>query len=137
MANTDFYTNAFADNLRLAKSKILLSPADATFNLIRIPHYAFVKNVWLQVITACDVMNSNLTVGWSGNTETANTAGFISFDVAYPIRTGLKRAQNDTKTTFEGKYFSLGSGAITLTYAVGNATTVGTFRVFAEYIVIY
>ena len=137
MANTDFYTNAFADNLRLAKSKVLLNPSDATYNLIRIPKFAFVKNVWLQVITACDVLPSNLTIGWLGNAETANASGFMSFDVAYPIVKGLKRAQSDTKTTFEGKYFSGGSGAITLTYAVGTATTVGTFRVFAEYIVIY
>ena len=134
---TDFYTTAFADNFRLAKSKILLNPADATYNLIRIPHFAFVKSVWLQVIVANDVMPTNLTVGWIGNQQTANPNGFITFDVAYPIRTGLKRAQSDTLTTFEGKYFDLASGSITLTFAVGLAAVVGTFRVFAEYIVIY
>jgi hypothetical protein len=52
---TDFYTNAFADNYRLAKSRIIVSPSTATYNVIRIPKYAFVSDVWIQVVIATNV----------------------------------------------------------------------------------
>lgn len=137
MANTDFYTNAFADNYRLAKSKLVISPSDGTYNIIRLPKYAFVKDVWLQVITAADVTPTTCTVGWLGNGETAVTNGFITTEVAKPIKTGLKRAQSDSLVTFEGKYFSGASGVITFTYAAGAATTLGIYRIFCAYTVIH
>ena len=137
MANTDFYTNAFADNYRLAKSRLIIDPSDGTYNLIRIPKYAFVKDVWLQVTTASDVTPTTCTVGWLGNGETAVENGFTTTDVAEPTKTGLKRAQKDTLTTFEGKYFSGATGIITFTFAAGSATTLGYYRVFCEYTVIH
>ena len=135
--STDFYTNAFADNLRLAKSKLLISPDDGTYNIIRIPKYAFVRDVWLQITTATNVEPTTCTVGWLGNGETAVTNGFITTDVADATVVGLKRAQKDTVTTFEGKYFSGASGIITFTFAAGSATTLGTYRVFCDYTVIH
>lgn len=137
MANTDFYTNAFADNTRLAKSKLIISPSDGTYNIIRIPKYAFVTDVWIQVTTAANVDPTTCTVGWLGNGETAVTNGFITTEVADPTSTGLKRAQKDAVTTFTGKYFSSSSGAITFTYAAGSATTLGIYRVFCYYVLIH
>jgi hypothetical protein len=134
---TDFYTNAFADNLRLAKSKLVISPSDATYNLIRIPKYAFVRAVWLQVTVATNVEPTTCTVGWTGNSETAVTNGFITTDIANPTVVGLKRAQSDTLVTFDGKYFSDATGIITLTFAAGAATTLGTYRIFCDYTVIH
>jgi len=137
MANTDYYTNAFADNYRLAKSRLLISPSDGTYNLIRIPKYAFVKDVWLQVTEAADVTPDACTVGWLGNGESAVENGFITTDVAEPTKTGLKRAQKDTLVTFEGKYFNAATGIITFTFEAGSATSLGTYRVFCEYTVIH
>lgn len=134
---TDFYTNAFADNMRLAKSRSVISPADGTYNLIRIPKFAFVTDVWLLVGTAANVAPTTCTVGWQGNGETAQTAGFISTDIADAAVTGLKRAMKDTLVSFPGKYFSAASGAITFTYAAGSATTKGIYWVFAQYIVVH
>jgi len=137
MANIDFYTSAFSDNYRLAKSKILIYPSDGTYNIIRLPKYAFVKDVWLLVSTASDVTPDVCTVGWLGNGETAVTNGFITTDVANPTKTGLKRAQSDTAVTFEGKYFSDATGVITFTYEAGSASTLGVYRVFCAYTVIH
>ena len=137
MANTAYLTHAFADNYRLAKSKLLSSPSDATYDIIQIPKYAFVKNVWIEVVTAADVEPDTVTVGWTGNGETAVTDGFITTDVAAANETGLKKAMHDTLTTFEGKYFNGGSGMITFTYAAGSASTKGVYRVFAEFVVIH
>jgi hypothetical protein len=134
---TDFYTNAFADNFRLAKSRIIVSPATATFNVIRVPKYAFVSDVWLQVVIATNVEPDNCSVGWSGNADTAVTNGFITIETADPRTTGLKRAQKDTLTTFQGKYFSGGSGVITFTFDDGAATTLGSYIVFAQYTVVH
>jgi hypothetical protein len=134
---TDFYTNAFADNTRLAKSKLIISPSDGTYNIIRIPKYAFVKAVWLQVTVASDVAPTTCTVGWLGNGETAVTSGFITTGVAKPTTVGLKRAQSDSLITFEGKYFGTSGGIITFTFAAGSATTLGTYRVFCDYTLIH
>jgi len=134
---TDFYTNAFADNLRLAKSKLLISPSDGTYNIIRIPKYAFVKALWLQVTVAANVEPTTCTVGWLGNGETAVTNGFITTDIANPTVVGLKRAQSDTLVTFDGKYFGTSNGIVTFTFAAGAATTLGTYRVFCDYTLIH
>jgi hypothetical protein len=138
MANTAFFTHSFADNIRFAKSKLLSSPDDGTYNVIRIPKRAFITDVWLHVDTVADVVPATCTVGWLGNGETAVTNGFITTDVADALTTGLKRAQKDTVTTFEGKYFTTAGGAITFTYEAGTGvTTKGVFQVFALYIVIF
>lgn len=134
----DFYTGAFADNLRLAKSKAIISPSDDTYNVIRIPKNAFVTDVWLEVIDVPDVKPLTCEVGWTGNKETAVSSGFITTDVADAGVAGLKRAQKDTLVTFEGKYFNNGTGGITFTYSSGvGATELGTFRVFVSYIVVH
>lgn len=133
---TDFYTNAFADNVRLAKSRSLITPAAATYNVIRIPKFAFVTDVWLLVGTAANAAPTTCQVGWSGNGETAVAAGFLSTDISDATVAGLKRAMRDTLVSFPGKYFSGGSGAITFTYNPGAATT-GIFWIFAQYIVVH
>ena len=135
--STNFFTNAFADNFRLAASRQVISPSDGTYNLIRIPKFAFVSDVWLQVITANDVEPETCSVGWVGNGETAVTNGFITTDIADSTVAGLKRAKKDAATTWEGKYFSAASGMITFTFSNGSAATLGTFRVFAQYTVIH
>ena len=135
MANTDAYSSKVSDAVRLEASKLMLAPADATYNLIKIPKFAFVTDVWIQIVTAFTV-NASITVGWLGNTETAVPAGFIINTIADPTVVGMKRAFNTGLSTFPGKWFKLGSGAITAT-VLDNGGAVGDFRVFAQFTVIH
>jgi hypothetical protein len=130
----DFYGSAFSDNYRMARSKPLSGVVAAgSYNLIRVPKFAFVNGVWVLVETACSA--TDVTVGWLGNGEAAQVAGFLSADVADVGVVGLKAAVKDSLVSFPGKYFSGGTGSISVT--LGTAWTVGKLTVFAQYSVIH
>jgi hypothetical protein len=133
---TDKFSNKLADNRMLAMSGLFITPDDDIYDIIRIPHWGFVSNVWLEVTTAYIAGTPSITIGWKGNKETAVPAGFMTSAIAKPAEVGLKVAQKDNLEGFPGKYFSVGSGAITVTIAAGSASTEGNFRVFCEYTVI-
>jgi hypothetical protein len=133
-------TNALAyrmsDRPLLAISKRMVAPADGEYALIRFSKYTFVTDVWVKITTAFTAGGSSLTVGWVGNGETADAAGFMSNDIAKPTALGLKRAVHDTLTDYPGKYFYSASGMLTCT-TDDNGGTAGTFWVFANYYVIH
>lgn len=133
---TDFYTAAFSQNYMFARSKKLAAPADGTYNIIRIPRYAFIKNVWVRITTAFSSATAVLTVGWMGNKEVAATAGFMTSDISDPDATGLKMMIDDSIASKPGKYFDASSGAITVTVD-DDGGTAGTFFVFVDYSVIF
>ena len=133
---SDKFSNKLADNKMLAMSGLFITPTADIYDIIRVPHWGFVSNVWLEVTTAYVDGTPSITIGWKGNKETAVPAGFMSNEIAKPKELGLKIAQKDNLTAFPGKYFGAGSGAITVTIAIGGASTEGNFRVFAEYTVI-
>jgi hypothetical protein len=133
--STDAYTSKAADNFRFEASKLMLAPADETYNLIRIPRFAFIHDVWLQIVTAFTV-NASITIGWAGNSETALTNGFITEDIADPTHVGFKRAFNTALTTFPGKWFDTASGVVTATVLDVDGA-VGDFRVFIQFSVIH
>jgi hypothetical protein len=133
--SVDLYTHAVADSFRLAKSKRLVAPSDETYNVIHIPRYALVMDVWV-LVTSQYVGGGQVSVGWRGNKQTAQGAGFISTDIFLPSVIGLKRAIHDTVVSNEGKYFGDASGAITVTVVNGVATTKGTFIVFATWSIV-
>jgi len=83
--------------------------------------------------TACSAVD--VTVGWKGNSETAQVAGFMSDTVVNAGVVGLKRAQHDTLVSFEGKYFDAASGALTIT--LGTTLSAGEIIIFAQYHIIY
>lgn len=130
----DFFSNAASDNFRLLKSKPLSGTAATagTWNLMRIPKWAFISNIWVMVETACNV--EDITIGWSGNTETAVPAGFFSSDIVDAKTVGYKSAVSDTIVSFGQKYFDKGTGAITAT--LGTTWTTGKIIVFCQYSVI-
>lgn len=135
MANTDAYSNKVSDNFRLAASKLMLAPADATYNLIKIPKMAFVTDVWVQIVSAF-TLDASIEIGWLGNGQTAVTDGFIADNIADPKNVGVKRGFNVALGTFPSKYFIAAAGAITAT-VLDNTGAVGNFRVFALYSVIH
>lgn len=133
---TDFYTSAFSQNFMFARSKKFTDPDDGTYNVIRIPRFGFVKNVWVRITTAFTAVGAVLTIGWSGNKEVAEPEGFMTTDVTDPTATGLKMMLDASIASEPGKYFDAGSGAITVT-TDDDAGTAGTFWVFADYVVIF
>lgn len=133
--STDAYAHKAADNYRLEASKLMIAPADATYNLIKIPKFAFVTDVWVQIVTAF-TSNASIEVGWAGNGQTAVTDGFITDDIADPTHVGMKRAFNTTAQTFPGKWFSSASGIVTAT-VLDNLGAVGDFRVIVQFTVIH
>lgn len=131
---TDRFSHKLADNYKLGMSGLFIIPAADTYDIIRIPKWGFVEDVWIEITATCTLL-ATVTVGWKGNGEAAQTAGFMSNDIVAPQVLGLKRAQKDNLLTFPGKYFSAGSGCVTVTVG-GAALAVGQFRVFAGYSVI-
>ena len=130
---TDWLSTKAADNLRLARSRSILTPSADTYNLINFPKFAFVKDVWLWVVVAGS--SDTVSIGWTGNGEAAQAAGFISVDVAEATVIGLKRAQHDTMVSFEGKYFFDAGGQLTMT--VGTTQTTGEFHILVDYTILH
>ena len=130
---TDIISVKAADNYRIGKSRTILTPAAETYWLYKFPKYALVTDVWLYVPTAGS--SNTVSIGWVGNGETAQPAGFLSLTIADVMNTGMKRAQHDSLVAFEGKYFDSAGGLLTMT--VGTTQTTGAFHVFAEYSIIH
>ena len=138
MANTDFQSVAASDNFRLARSKNLYELADGTYNLILIPKFAFVMDVWFYVSTAyAGGATGAATIGFTGNGETADPDGFFDATAAGARATGMKRMTDDTQPGSKGKWFNTASGFLTITLAKGNDTTLLRGFVFMQYSVLH
>ena len=135
MANTDKLNSQASDNFRLARSQTMVSASDGTYNLIRLPVNAFVMDVWLYMSTAYSGGSPSITIGWLGNGETAQPAGFMTNLVAKPLEAGIKRAMKETLEQFPGKYFNAASGMVTATLAADTGTG-GIWQVLVHYSVI-
>ena len=128
----DLYGHAFSDNFRLAASKRLSALADETYSVIRIPRFAFLSNVWVEVLTLD--ADAVMTVGFIGNKETAGADAFMLNAACAPGMLGMKGSVIGTAAEAGGKYFRDGSGAITVTVTDANLLV---FQVFAKYSVIH
>ena len=128
----DRFSHKLADNYMLAMSGLFTAPAAATYDIISIPKWAFVYDLFFEMVTL-DSSGGTITVGFKGNAETP------AYDVDYfftntetaPATAGMK---NPVSTGF-AKYFSGAAGTMTVTVA-STAFTVAQFRVFAGYMVI-
>ena len=134
---SDFYTHAFSDNIRLARSKPLIAVDDGTYNVIRVPRFAFVKGIWVDVKEAYDGGSPTVTVGFIGNNETADPDGFMVSSAVTLTAKGVTASIGGTAVWADGKYFRDSAGAITVTVSNGGATTKGTLLVLADYSVIH
>jgi hypothetical protein len=136
MATTiiDTFSNRMSDYRYFAKSKRYSVPDAGTYGVIRVPRNALVTDVWVLIDTAFAPITATLTVGYIGNGESENLSGFLTNLIADPYTTGMKRAQHDTLTSFEGKYFSSTAGGIVAT--VTGTLTAGVFYIFADYVII-
>jgi hypothetical protein len=134
----DAISRIAADNVRLARSRTLLDLVDGTYNLIRIPKFAFVDEVYLWITTAYSGGSGGaVEVGFSGNGETADPNGFMDATQAGGRATGMKRATGDTEPGSQGKWFQTASGMLTLTLAKGDDSTLITGWIFMRYYVLH
>jgi len=128
---TNIFSNRSADNFRIFRSGEIAAPADGQYNIIKIPRFALVKNVWVWVSTAFTDSGTpaTLIVGWAGNATSAVANYFFATGTAVAITTGVYASGN-------AMYFNTASGYITVTTAKHNGTA-GTFIVFADFTVIH
>ena len=133
----DFISTMAADNMRLARSKNLVSLADGTYNVMQLPRYAFVRHVWLLVTTAYAGGDGTAQVGFTGNKETADTDAFLNAARCAATVTGMKRSLVGYGVAAEGKWFNDGSGQITVTLAANGATTAMIGMAFVDYTVLH
>lgn len=125
-----------ADNFRLVQSVKLIEPADEIYSLFSIPKYAFVTDVWLIKEVAATAAGALVSVGFTGNGETADPDAFIDVILGEATTTGVVRAIQDGQPASRGKWFSTAGGAITLT-CDDNGGTAGTFIVSALFIILH
>jgi hypothetical protein len=134
----DFLSTIAADNIRLARSKTLVNLADGTYNLIMLPKFAFVKQIWLYVSVAyAGGAGATGTIGFTGNGETADPDGFMDATAAGVRATGMKIMTADAQPGSQGKWFNSAGGCITITLAKSTDTTLLTGWVFAGYSILH
>jgi hypothetical protein len=123
-----------ADNVRLVRSEAVTLTADDTYALLKLPKKAFVTAVWLEVITPFDDPavgdEGTLTLGFSGNGESADVDYFMATNAALPLVAG-------NKVSTIGKWFGSAAGLITVTAAAEDSTTAPVVRVWATYSIIH
>ena len=138
MSNIDFISFSASDNFRLARSKTLYELADGTYNLIQLPKFAFVDQVWFYVSQAyAGGSGASATIGWTGNATTADPDGFMDATQAGARATGMKVMTGDTQPGSQGKWFSEGSGCVTITLDDNAETTLLRGFVFVRYSVLH
>lgn len=135
---TDKISNMLSTNFYMARSGSLLDVTTDTYNIIRIPQFAFVDEIWVKVITPYSGgtgASSSMTVGFVGNKETADPDAFID-SVANVETAGLYAMTDDAAVASNGKWFDSGSGILTITVNDGDHTALLDAIVFMRYCII-
>ena len=134
----DFQSFAASDNFRLARSKTLYTLADGTYNLILLPKFTFVMELWFIVTQAyAGGSGASATIGFTGNGETADPDGFMDATAAGARATGVKRMSDDTQPGSKGKWFNSASGFLTITLDDNAETTLLIGHVLVAYSVLH
>ena len=126
-----------ADNYRLTRSDRLVSLADGTYSLIRIPKFAFVDQIWFSITQAyAGGSGGSATIGFAGNGETADPDGFMDATQAGGRAVGMKIMTEDGQPGSKGKWFSTAGGLLTITLDDSSDTTLLIGQVFMRYSII-
>lgn len=134
----DFQSFAASDNFRLARSKTLYQLADGTYNLILLPKFAFVTQIWFIVTTAYSGgAGASATIGFTGNGETADPDGFMDATQAGARATGVKIMTEDTQPGSKGKWFNTAGGFLTITLDDSTDTTLLIGHVLCQFSVLH
>jgi hypothetical protein len=114
----------------MRSGKITLSAADS-YAALKLPKKAFVVGLWLEIITAYDdvaveEIAGTITVGFSGNGESADADHFLTSAQAAPLVTGMKASS-------VAKWFDSASGLITVTPTANDSTVDPVVRLWVFY----
>jgi hypothetical protein len=126
--STTFWSKKAADNFRLMRSRTFSAPDTGEYWIFQLPRYSFVRGSWVYISTALSG-GSTLSIGFTGNGETADSDAFMTTVAADATSTG-------TKSSYAGKWFNSESGVVTVTVSQGG-TAAGVFVVFVEYSIIH
>ena len=134
----DVYTNAFSDNIRIAKSKAFTEPDDGTYNWLRLPRWTLLLEVKVWITTAYGDVAATMTVGFANYGAVSDDAdAFMKTAECDPDAAGMKSSLDDATGDYAaGYYFSDAPASLTVTVD-DNAGTVGSFHLFAVYSVIH
>ena len=134
----DRIANKVSDFSYLARSHKLMDVDDGTYNIIRLPRNAFVEEVFVEVQVAGSggTPNSTVTIGFSGNKETADPDGFIDAVLGTTITEKMIRASDDAQPASKGKWFLDASGMLTATFTKGTTAVGPSVVVFVRYSII-
>jgi len=128
----DYVIRKQSDVVWAKASKILVTPADATHTVCRIPKNTLVTNIIVNKTVAYSVAGAVVTIGFTGNGEAADVDAFMSEATFNPQVVGTSSIHQGAVKNSGGKYFTQ-AGAITVT-SNDNTGVAGTFQVFVEYI---
>jgi len=132
-----FFSYASADNLRLARSKVIASPDDGTYGLIHIPRFAFLLNAWCRIMTAYSSSSSGtINIGLSGNGVADDNDAIFTSTALDPEAVGWSNMTDSGGAAKGGYWFDAGSGAVTATFSIGDSSANCTIMVFALYSVL-
>ena len=135
---TMFQSFSASDNFRLARSKTLYELADDTYDLILLPKFSFVMNVWLYVSVAyAGGAGATGTIGFKGNGETADPDGFMDAAQCAVRVAGYKQMLDDGQPGSKGKWFNAASGFLTITLDDSTDTTLMQGFVMCQYSVLH
>jgi len=138
--STDFMSLIATDSVRFARSKNLINKASGTYNIIRLPHFAFVREIVLveTVAYAGGAIDGTISIGFTGNGEVADVDGFMTVAHAQAAVVGSRKISDDIAAAwYAGKWFNTAGGQVTITFTTGTCTTLVTGVVFCEYYVIH
>lgn len=136
---TDKLSLKASDNYRLTRSDTLLELADGTYNIIMIPQYAFVDQIWLSITQAYSTGTGTATgtVGFVGNGETADPDGFMDAATCAVTATGMKIMTTDAQPGSKGKWFNTAGGLLTITLDDDGESTLMIATVFMRFSVLH
>lgn len=126
---TDYYSEIQADNFRLCRSRLFQAPADDIYNVIRVPRKSYVTDVGILISTAYAEAGATITVGYIGNSDTADPDYFLLSATIDPDALGWTVA-------VKPMYFDDAGGSITVTVD-DDGGAAGTFMIFAKHTLIY
>ena len=127
----DYTTPKQSDVCWVAASQVIKTPADTVHRVVKIPQLALVTDIIISKTVGFSLASATVTIGFTGNNETADPDAFMSSVVFDPTRVGTASMKSDNMKYSAGKYFAR-AGGITVT-TNKNGGTAGTFQVFVVY----
>lgn len=127
----DYRAGKASDLPWLVCSQKIATPADGTHLCVKIPARALVEDIMIEKDVVFSDAGAVVTVGFSGNGETADVDAFMSNATFVAGSLGSVSIKQGAVKNSGGKYFTM-AGAITISTNKAAGTS-GTFKVYVKY----